>query len=161
MKSMKVLAMLAVALVVSGATAQTASTTQSGIDSDIALLRSDIQAGRNDIVAHNMQLTDAQAKAFWPLYREYTNQQQVIGDQRVSLIKDYASQFDSMNDAKAEGLMNRLLNYDQARTKLRADFFPRFSDAVGAKQAARFFQIDNRLNLLVDLQLASSIPIVQ
>lgn len=161
MKSMRILAMLAVALTVSGAAAQTSGTAQSGVDTDIALLRSDIQAQRNDIVAHTMQLTDDQAKVFWPLYREYVHQQQVIGDQRVSLIKDYATQYDSMDDAKAEVLMSRWLNYDEARTKLRSDFYPRFRNAIGAKQAVKFFQIDHTLNLIVDLQVASGIPIVQ
>src|SRR5271156_4111895 len=161
MRSMKIMAMLAVALVASCAAAQTSDTTQSGIDTDIALLRSDLQAQRTDIVAHTMQLTDAQAKAFWPLYREYTQKQQAIGDQRVNLIKDYAAQYDSMDDAKAELLMNRWLSYDDAKTKLRSDYYPQFRNAIGAKQAVKFFQIDQRLNLIVDLKLSSEIPIVQ
>ena len=161
MRSMKVLATLAVILTASGAAAQTSGTTQGDIDTDIALLRSDVQAQKTDIVAHTMQFTDAQAKAFWPVYREYSHQQQVIGDQRVSLIKDYAAQYDTMDDAKAEVLMSRWLNYDEARTKLRSQYYPQFRDAVGARQAAKFFQIDQRLNLIVDLKLASEIPIVQ
>jgi hypothetical protein len=108
-----------------------------------------------------MKLTDDQGKTFWPLYREYTNQQQVIGDQRVSLIKDYANSYDTMNDATADGLAQRQLKFWQARLKLQSDYYPKFKKAVGAKQAAKFLQIDNRLNLLVDLQLASSIPVLQ
>jgi hypothetical protein len=57
--------------------------------------------------------------------------------------------------------MDRWLNYDEAKTKLRSTFYPQFRDAVGAKQAVKFFQIDQRLNMLVDLKLASEIPIVQ
>ena len=121
MRPIRVLAILAIALTTSGAIAQTSGTTQGDLDTDIALLRSDIQAQKNDIIAHSMQFTDAQAKAFWPLYRDYSHQQQVIGDQRVSLIKDYASQYATMDDAKAEVLMSRWLNYDEAKTKLRSD----------------------------------------
>lgn len=161
MQSMRILAILAIALTTSGAIAQTSGTTQSDIDTDIALLRSDLQAKRTDIVAHSMQLTDAQAKAFWPLYRDYSHQQQVIGDQRVNLIKDYASQYDTMDDAKAEMLMNRWLDYDEAKTKFRSQYYPQFRNAIGAKQAVKFFQIDQRLNLLLELKLASEIPIVQ
>jgi len=161
MQSMRVLAILAIALTTSGAIAQTSAPTQSDIDTDIALLRSDLQAKRTDIVAHSMQLTDAQAKAFWPLYRDYSHQQQIIGDQRVNLIKDYAAQYDTMDDAKAEMLMNRWLDYDEAKTKLRSQYYPQFRNAIGAKQAVKFFQIDQRLNLLLELKLASEIPIVQ
>jgi len=160
MHSFRVLAILAVALTTSGAMAQTA-TTQGDIDTDIALLRSDVQAQKTDIIAHSMQLTDAQAKAFWPLYRDYSHQQQVIGDQRVQLIKDYAAQYDTMDDAKAEALMNRWLSYDDAKTKLRSEYYPQFRNAIGAKQAVKFFQIDQRLSMIVDLKLASEIPIVQ
>jgi len=160
MHSFRVLAILAVALTTSGAMAQTA-TTQGDIDTDIALLRSDVQAQKTDIIAHSMQLTDAQAKAFWPLFRDYSHQQQVIGDQRVQLIKDYAAQYDTMDDAKAEALMNRWLSYDDAKTKLRSEYYPQFRNAIGAKQAVKFFQIDQRLSMIVDLKLASEIPIVQ
>lgn len=162
MRSLRVLAILAVALTTSGAIAQTAAaTSQADVDTDIALLRSDVQAQKTDIIAHSMQFTDAQAKAFWPLYRDYSHQQQVIGDQRVQLIKDYAAQYDTMDDAKAELLMSKWLSYDEAKTKLRSEYYPQFRNAIGAKQAVKFFQIDQRLNLIVDLKLASEIPIVQ
>jgi hypothetical protein len=89
----RLIVMLSVLLGTSGVVAQTATTDQTGTDTDIALLRSDVQAQRTDIVAHTMQFNDADAKNFWPLYREYANKEQLIGDQRVSAIKDYASQY--------------------------------------------------------------------
>ena len=161
MKEMRLIVMLTVLLGASGAVAQTATTDQSGTDTDIALLRSDVQAQKTDVIAHTMQLNDADAKAFWPLYREYANQQQVLGDQRVSVIKDYAAHYDTMDDAQADSLMNRELAFEKSRTDLRAAYYPKFKKAIGAKQAAKFIQVDNRLSLLVDLQLANAIPIVQ
>ncbi len=153
--------MLAVSLTVYVAAAQDAAKPQTGIDSDIALLRSDIQADKTEIVTKTMALTDAQAKGFWPLYREYSNQQQIIGDQRVSIIKDYADNYQTMDDAKAQDLINRLMKFEDARNKLAQTYWPKFQAAVGAKQAAKFYQIENRLRLVIDLQLASSIPIIQ
>jgi hypothetical protein len=152
--------MLAASLAATGAVAQTTAN-QAGIDSDITLLRSDIQAGKTEVVTTGMQLTDAQGKLFWPLYREYANKQQILGDQRVAIIKDYANAYDSMDDPTADGLVKRQLKYEQDRIKLRAEYYPKFKKAVGAKQAAKFLQIDNRLSMLVDLQLASSIPVVK
>jgi hypothetical protein len=161
MKEMRLMVMLTVLLGSSVALAQATTPGQTGTDTDIALLRSDVQAQKTDIIAHTMQFNDADAKAFWPLYREYANKQQVIGDQRVSVIKDYASQYDTMDDAQADALMGRVLQFDKSRTELRAEYYPKFKKAIGAKQAAKFLQVDNRLSLLVDLQLANAIPIIQ
>jgi hypothetical protein len=160
-KEMRFVMMLAVLLVTSGAIAQTATTDQSGTDTDIALLRSDVQAQKTDIIGKTMQLSDTDAKAFWPLYREYANKQQTLGDQRVSVIKDYAAQYDTLTDAQADSLMDRMIKFNKSRNDLTALYFPKFKKAIGAKQAAKFIQVDNRLTLLVDLQLANSIPIIQ
>jgi hypothetical protein len=160
-KDIRVVTMLAALLMASGAIAQTATTDQSGTDTDIALLRSDVQAQKTDIIGKTMQLNDADAKAFWPLYREYTNKQQALGDQRVSVIKDYSAEYDTLTDSQADGLMDRMLKFDKSRNELRAQYYPKFKKAIGAKQAAKFIQVDNRLTLLVDLQIANAIPIVQ
>jgi len=159
--NVRVLGMLAVLSVAPGMLAQTTTPPQSGIDSDIALLRSDVQTQKVDVIRHTMQFTDTQSQAFWPLYREYANKQQTIGDQRVTLIKDYADSYDTLDDAKADELAGRMIKFDDARTKLRAEYYPKFKKAIGAKQAAKFLQVDNRLTLIVDLQIASSIPIIQ
>ncbi len=161
MKEMRLIVMLTILLGASGAIAQTATTDQTGTDTDIALLRTDVQAQKTDVIAHTMQFNDTDAKVFWPLYREYANKQQIIGDQRVSLIKDYASHYDTIDDAQADGLMARMLAFEKSRTDLRAEYYPKFKKAIGAKQAAKFMQVDNRLTLLVDLQLANAIPIIQ
>jgi hypothetical protein len=160
-KETRLIVILSVLFAASGAIAQTATTEQTGTDTDIALLRSDVQAQRTDVVAHTMQFNDADAKNFWPLYRDYVNKEQAIGDQRVSAIKDYASHYDAMDDAQADGLAGRMLMFDKSRTELRAEYYPKFKKAIGAKQAAKFLQVDNRLNLLVDLQIANAIPIIQ
>ena len=161
MKKIAICNVLAALLVVSGAMAQTATTDQSGTDTDIALLRSDVQAQKTDIIGKTMQLNDTDAKAFWPLYREYANKQQTLGDQRVSVIKDYGAQYDTLTDAQADGLMDRMIKFNKSRNELTAQYYPKFKKAIGAKQAAKFIQVDNRLSLLVDLQLANSIPIIQ
>jgi hypothetical protein len=145
---------------VAGAQAKTA-TNQAGIDSDITLLRSDLQADRTALVTEEMQLTDAQGATFWPLYREYANKQQIVGDQRVKVIKDYADKYTSMDDVTADDLAKRYMKFQQDRLKLRAEYYPKFKKAVGAKQAAKFMQIDNRLDMLVDLQISSIVPIVK
>ncbi len=107
------------------------------------LLRSDVQAQKTEIIGKTMQLNDSDAKAFWPLYREYSTKQQALGDQRVSVIKDYAAEYDSLTDSQADGLMDRMLKFDKSRNELRALYYPKFKKAIGAKQAAKFSQVDN------------------
>jgi hypothetical protein len=129
-------------------------------DTDIQLLRSNLQADKNDVIAHTMQFTDAESTAFWPVYRDYSGEQQAIGDTRVQLIKDYAKNFDSMDDAKAKDMAHRLFSIDDKLVKLREDYWPKFEKALGAKRAAKFYQVDNRLSMMVNLQLASEIPLI-
>ncbi len=160
-KAIRYAIILAVSLTVYGAAAQDAAKPSTGIDSDIALLRANLQAQKTDIITKTMSFDDAQGKAFWPLYREYSTKQQNIGDQRVSLIKDYADNYQTMDDARAQDFMNRLMKFEQARSKLAASYWPKFKKAIGAKQAAKFYQVENRLRLVTDLQIASSIPIIQ
>jgi hypothetical protein len=130
-------------------------------DADIQLLRSDVQADKNDIIAQTMQLTDAESQAFWPLYRNYARDQKLIGDERVQLIKDYAQNYASFDDAKAKNMVQRLLNIESKYVNLRQEYWPKFETALGARRAAKFFQVDNRLSLLVNLQLASEIPLAR
>src|SRR5258705_13255207 len=104
-------------------------------DSDIQLVRSDVQADKNDIIAHTMQFTDAESVAFWPVYRDYAHDQQVIGDQRVQLIKDYALNYDSMDDTKAKDMVQRMINIEDKTLNLREDYWPKFMKALGAKRA--------------------------
>jgi hypothetical protein len=141
--------------------AQTADVTAKPLsDSDIQLLRSDVQAGKNEIITATMQFTDAESTAFWPVYRDFARDQQMIGDERVKLIKDYAANYDSMDDNKAKDMVQRMINIEDKTLNLREDYWPRFMKALGAKRAAKFYQVDNRLSLLVNLQLTSEIPLI-
>ena len=149
------------ALLVSASFGQTAdASTKPLTDTDIQLLRSDVQGAKNDIIAHTMQFADAESKAFWPVYRDYARDQQVIGDKRVQLIKDYAQAYDNMNDANAKDMMQRMLNIEDETLNLREDYWPKFQKALGAKRAAKFYQVDSRLTLMVNLELTSEIPLI-
>jgi Spy/CpxP family protein refolding chaperone len=151
----------ATVFLISAALAQTAEVSAKPLtDTDIQLLRSDVQAQKEQIIAHTMQFTDAESTAFWPVYRDYSHDQQAIGSERVELIKDYAKSFDSMDDAKAKDLTQRAMNTDAKWLNLRQEYWPKFVKALGAKRAAKFYQVDNRLSLMVNVQLASAIPLI-
>jgi hypothetical protein len=130
-------------------------------DDDIKLMRQDVQSAREGIIKDTMQFTDAEGTAFWPVYKLYATDQKAIGDKRVALITDYAKKYDTLSDADAKSLTDRLLQIDDDTLALRKKYLPKFQTALGGKRAALFYQVDNRLSLIVNMQLASVIPLIQ
>src|SRR5271166_6330753 len=130
-------------------------------DQDIQLLREDIRSQKKQLVAANMQLTDAEATKFWPVYDAYTVETTKIGDTRTALIKEYAQTYDTMTDVQAKSLIKRWGATDEQFISLRTQWMPKFEAVLPGKKAALFFQIDRRVALLIDLQLASMIPMVK
>jgi hypothetical protein len=151
-----------VVLVTTVLSAQTAEVTAKPLsDSDIQLMRSDVQSVKNDIITATMQFSDAESAAFWPVYRDYARDQQVIGDDRVKLIKDYATHYDSLDDNNAKDMVQRMINVEDRTLNLREDYWPKFMKALGAKRAAKFYQVDNRISLIINLQLTTAIPLIK
>jgi hypothetical protein len=149
-------------LFVPSALAQTVEVTAKPLsDSDIQLLRSNVQAEKNDIITHTMLFNDQESAAFWPIYRDYVRDQQVIGDARWKLIKDYADHYDTLDNAKADDLAKQMFSIDSKTITLREEYWPKFAKALGGKRAAKFYQVDNRLSLMINLGLTSEIPLIR
>ncbi len=142
------------------ATAQNTSATAQ-FDQYINLLRKDLRSGKKQFVAANLTLTDAEATKFWPIYDQYAAETEKLYSNRLTLIKEYAANFDKLTDAQAASLNKRSIDADVSMTKVRQKYVPLFAKALSGKAEALFFQIDKRLALLIDLQLASEIPMVE
>ncbi|HEY6414547.1 MAG TPA: hypothetical protein VIX42_12730 [Edaphobacter sp.] len=130
-------------------------------DQNIELLRKDIRSQKKQIIAANLQLTDKEAEKFWPLYDQYTAELVKINDAKYAAIKEYATSFDTLTDDQAMNLARKVLEVDQSVAQLRLRYVPLFGKVVSGKKTALFFQMDRRLVMLIDLQLASQIPMVQ
>jgi len=150
-------------LAVPAAHAQAASSkdSQSVSEQDIKLLRQDIRSQKKQLIAANLKLTDVEATKFWPVYDEYSAEMTKIGDQKYALIKEYAQNFGSLTDEQAQSLTNRLLVLDEAIAQLRMKYVPIVNKVLPGTKTATFFQMDRRFTGLIDLQLASEIPLVQ
>jgi len=133
---------------------------QASLDQDIQLLRRDIRSQKKEIVAANMNLTPDEATKFWPIYDQYTAEVAKIGDSRVVLIREYGSSYNTMTDAQANDFMKRATAIDQQFNDTRSKYVPIFEKVISAKKTALWFQIDRRLDLLINLQLAANIPVV-
>lgn len=132
---------------------------QSALDEQIRLLRKDLRSQRKQIIAQNMNLTEADAVKFWPVYDQYVSDLVASNGAKYELIKEYATA-DSMTDEQADPLAKRWLTVDQNVLQLRLQYLPKFRAVLTAKQTARFYQIDRRVQMMIDLQLASSLPLV-
>jgi hypothetical protein len=137
-----------------------ASTPNAVSDQDIQLLRQDIRAQRKQITAANMSLTADEATKFWPIYDQYIQETIKINDQLWALIKDYAANFNTLTDQQAQDYINRAASVDQQLSALRMKYVPIFQKVISAKKTAQWYQIDHRLNLMIDLELAARIPVV-
>ncbi len=130
-------------------------------DQEITSQLEDLRSQKKQIVSANMQLTEAEALKFWPVYDEFTAETTKIIDTRVALIKEFTGNYDTLTDAQAQSLTKRWLQADDAEVQLRLKYIPIFSKVLPAKKTARFIQIDRRLGMLIDVQVMSSIPLVQ
>ena len=136
-------------------------TQEQNIDAYVNLLREDVQKQKVAITSQLMQLSPEQAATFWPIYNEYAKQLSALGDLMVKGIKEYAANYSSLTDAKATELANMRLGYEERLLALKKNYFEKFSKALNPKLAARFFHIENQLLDIIDLQVASSLPIIQ
>jgi len=141
---------------VSGADAQS----NNASDQDIEMLRSDLRSQRKQIVAQNMTLTADEATKFWPIFDQYRKEAIKPNDDRWALIKEYAANYNTMTDAQAQDYINRSEAVDQQLMTLRMKYVPVFEKVISAKKTALWFQIDRRIDLLINLQLSSVIPMV-
>jgi hypothetical protein len=161
------ISMAAMMLLTTGMRGQTSSQTtaspqaQGNVDQDVELLRKDLRSQKKQIIAANLQLTDAEAVKFWPIYDQYVAELTKINDAKYGVIKEYATNYDTLTDDQAIGLSKNLLSVDTQVAQLRLKYVPIVSKVLSGKKTALFFQIDRRLTMLIDLQLASQIPIIQ
>ncbi|MGA9564199.1 MAG: hypothetical protein WBS19_01625 [Candidatus Korobacteraceae bacterium] len=129
-------------------------------DQDIEMLRQDIRAQRKQITAENMTLTADEATKFWPIFDQYRQAAIKPNDDRWALIKEYAANYGTMTDAQANDFMQRANAIDQQLLGLRMKYVPVFDKVISPKKTALWYQIDRRIDLLINLQLSAAIPVV-
>ena len=129
-------------------------------DQDIEMLRKDLRAQRKEITAQNMSLTADEATKFWPLFDQYRQEAIKPNDERWALIKDYATNYNTMTDVQAQDYIKRSTAVEQQLIALRMKYVPVFEKVISPKKTALWYQIDRRIDLLINLQLSAQIPMV-
>jgi len=129
-------------------------------DRDIEMLRADLRSQRKQITAENMSLTADEATKFWPIFDQYRHEAIKPNDERWALIKDYAANYKTMTEAQAQDYITRSTAVDQQLLALRMKYVPAFEKVISSRKTALWYQIDRRIDLLINLQLSTQIPMV-
>jgi Spy/CpxP family protein refolding chaperone len=139
---------------------QTAGAAKPTAEEALKALRADLQSSRADLVAKNMTLSAEQAARFWPLFEQYQKEQNVIMDEQLKGIQKYVDSYEAMDDASAVALMNAHFDRDTRMNALRQKYLGEFQKVLPARLAVRVLQIDRRLALATQMEIASRIPLV-
>src|SRR5215831_14711194 len=138
-----------------------ADNSQAVSDQDIQMLRKDLRAQRKQIIAANMNLSSAEAEKFWPIYEQYVSDLVKMNGTKYALIKEYIQSQGNLTDKEAESSVGKWVSVDESVAELRKEYIPLFRRALSPRNTALFYQLDRRVQLMIDLQLASSIPMIR
>ncbi len=127
----------------------------------LELLRSDVRTSRVEILTEALLLSEPQADAFWPIFREYDTELAKLGDRRVALIKAFAEAYGSTTDEQATLFAKDWFALQSGRLKLRKKYFDKVSKAVSPLVAAQFIQVENVVGMLIDIQIAAELPLME
>ena len=130
---------------------------------NMQILRDKIKADKKLVVATNMELTESEAKGFWPIYDQYQKDLQKINQRIVALLESYAADFrgKSLTDEKAKKLIEEAVAIEQAEANLKSTYAPKLSKVLPVRKVARYLQIENKIRAVIKYELATGVPLVQ
>lgn len=130
-------------------------------DDYIELAREVLKTEKKAAIAEVLDLNETESVPFWELYNEYQNKVYAVQNNRIALINDFSDNYENLTDEKADELFQSLLKYKTDILKLKKQYYKKFKKIVGTGDAARFFQAENKIETLIDAQLALEIPLLE
>ena len=127
------------------------------------IIHEKLKADKKLIVSKYMELTESEAKRFWPVYDDYQKDLQKINERLQSMLQSYNAEYrnKSLTDGKAKELLDQWMSIEQDEVKQRKAFVPRVLKALPATKAARYLQIENEYRMLIKYDLAATVPLAQ
>jgi hypothetical protein len=129
-------------------------------ESYFELLRQDLGTKKVALITEVMQFTDTEAEVFWPLYREFDFEKSKLGDETLKLIKDYAAHYENITDEKAVELMNTNFDLQKKELDLKRNYLKKFGKVIAPARAVKFMQVMNQIEMIIDIQIASQLPLI-
>jgi len=139
-------------LVASGAAAQTAR-------ERLDITRETVENQRRVLVSGSLPLTEAEAKAFWPIYDSYEKERRDLDQRANELLADFLANAASLTDSQAKALTDEALKIDEERARMRRSWYDRMAKAIPPRKLARLYQIDNKLDSMVRADLSRQVPL--
>ena len=130
-------------------------------DQQINLLRKDLRSKRKQLIAANLELTDTEAAKFWPVYDQYLTELIALNDKKFAVIQDYADNWGKLTNEQSLTFIRQWTDMDISAMQLRQKYVPIVSKVLDGKKTATFMQLDRRIAMMIELQVASQMPLVQ
>lgn len=127
---------------------------------EIQLLRDMAATERRALVADNLMMNEEESKIFWPMYDEYRAEMKKIGTRKIETIENFAMNYENMTDEKAIEIMNEYFNIETSYAKLRSTYKDKMLKSLDPQLVFRFFQIENKIDALISLEVANEIPLI-
>ena len=128
---------------------------------NMQLLIAKVKADKKLLVANNLQLTEKEARVFWPVYDRYQDELFLLRARSMNLIKNYADNYETMTNAMAKKLLDEFMAVETVRIKLASAYLPQFRKVLSDKKVARYYQIENKINAALYYEIAAQIPLVK
>ena len=130
-------------------------------DRDVSLLRQDLRSKRKQLIAANLQLSEEEATKFWPVYDQYVTELIAINDRKFAVIQEYADNWGAFTNDQSLLFIRQWADFDIQTTQLRQKYVPIVAKVLDGKKTATFIQLDRRIAMMLELQVASQMPLVQ
>lgn len=127
----------------------------------IELLKSDLKTNKKAVITESMAFTDAESKAFWPVYNAYEIELEKLADKRISNLQDFADNYEKMTNEKADQIIKTSFDFQSARVKLNESYYKKFAAAITPIRAAKYMQIEDQIQKMIDLSIGTTLPLVK
>lgn len=124
----------------------------------IELVKSDVKVTRKALITETMVFTEAESEIFWPIYREYEYKLEELANKRIAILKDFTANYENLSNEKADDLMKASFSFLEDRLSLNEKYYKKFAKELSPTIAAKYYQVENEIQLLIDLSLASELP---
>ena len=128
------------------------------LDSTIAVVRANMQADKTTLITTLMNFNDKDGAAFWPIYQQYEYERSRLDDRRAAVIKQYTQKYPNLTDAQAKAMADQMLDCESRLAELKRKYYKKFNKVLPALTVTKFFQLERRVDLLMDMNVESSLP---
>jgi hypothetical protein len=135
-----------------------AQTQKPAVDSAMGAATGNVQPDRAAIISEAMDFSTKDAAAFWPIYQQYERERSALYDRRIAVLKEYEEKYLSMSDDDAKVMAKRMFDYDSQAMELNRKYFKKFNNVLPTYTVAKFFQLEHRIDLMMDMRAEPSLP---